>query len=161
MHIWQTSYIPNQHIWSDDPILPQVPCGIDRRFYTMHPNPHFRRWKRSEKPVRVPVVQRWSCGNWLQPQWLPDWSGPYSWKLQVGHHETRAADFSVFSWVKREALPKRHLEKNERFKFQYIDICNIINATHATQRYVVNIWQKSRDQNTSWAIWLLTNCLLF
>lgn len=163
MHIWYTSYIPNQHIWSDDPILPQVPCGIDRRFYTMHPNPNFRRWKRSET-VRVPVVQRWSCGNWLQPQWLPDWSGPYGrWKFQVKHPwDTNARWLGFFfAGSKREALPGFHLEKNERFKFQYIDICNIINATHATQRYVVNIWQKSRDQNTSWAIWLLTNCLLF
>lgn len=86
--------------------------------------------------------------------------------LTVGNSrwdQTRApADLGVFSWgSKRQALPGFHLEKNERFKFQYIDICNIINATHATQRYVVSIWQKSRDQNTSWAIWLLTNCLLF
>ena len=56
-------------------------------------------------------------------------------------HETRApADLGFFSLVKKgSALPGFHLEKNERFKFLYIDICNIINVTHATQRYVVNI----------------------
>ena len=83
--------------------------------------------------------------------------------FQVGDTMRHELLTLLFSLVKKGstsgAILKRMRDSNfSLYIYIYLQYhkCNTCNT-----RYVVNTWQKSRDQNTSWAIWLLTNCLLF